>query len=127
MVVPPVARLRRHPGWHDLRVSKLQFHDLAKTVHNHYEDIFAYWDSPGRITNAYLRRCDCGHTSGLPDGDHRGQETVNQHRQSNILDGVEPGHHRVRCCDSQSRAAASLRVCAEVHGVHQPHHRHPVE
>ena len=29
------------------------FHSLAKTVHNHYEDIFAYWDSPGRITNAY--------------------------------------------------------------------------
>jgi transposase len=30
-----------------------KFHDLAKTVHNHYEDIFAYWDSPNRITNAY--------------------------------------------------------------------------
>ena len=30
-----------------------KFHDLAKTVHNHYPDIFAYWDSPGRITNAY--------------------------------------------------------------------------
>ena len=29
------------------------FHSLAKTVRNHYEDIFAYWDSPGRITNAY--------------------------------------------------------------------------
>ena len=29
------------------------FRDLAKTVHNHYEDIFAYWDSPSRITNAY--------------------------------------------------------------------------
>jgi transposase len=29
------------------------FHSLAKTVHNHYEDIFAYWDSPSRITNAY--------------------------------------------------------------------------
>ncbi len=29
------------------------FHALAKTVHNHYEDIFAYWDSPGGITNAY--------------------------------------------------------------------------
>jgi hypothetical protein len=22
-------------------------------VHNHYEDIFAYWDSPSQITNAY--------------------------------------------------------------------------
>jgi transposase len=30
-----------------------KFHDLAKTVHNHYPDIFAYWDSPGRIINAY--------------------------------------------------------------------------
>ena len=30
-----------------------KFHGLAKTVHNHYEDIFAYWDSPERITNAY--------------------------------------------------------------------------
>lgn len=29
------------------------FRGLAKTVHNHYEDIFAYWDSPSRITNAY--------------------------------------------------------------------------
>ena len=29
------------------------FHSLARTVHNHYEDIFAYWDSPKRITNAY--------------------------------------------------------------------------
>ncbi|MDY7576538.1 ISL3 family transposase [Actimicrobium sp. CCI2.3] len=30
-----------------------KFTSLAKTVHNHYDDIFAYWDSPGRITNAY--------------------------------------------------------------------------
>lgn len=30
-----------------------KFHGLAKTVHNHYEDIFAYWDSPSQITNAY--------------------------------------------------------------------------
>ncbi len=29
------------------------FRSLSKTVHNHYEDIFAYWDSPSRITNAY--------------------------------------------------------------------------
>ena len=29
------------------------FKSLAKTVHNHYEDIFAYWDAPTRITNAY--------------------------------------------------------------------------
>ena len=30
-----------------------EFRSLAKTVHNHYDDIFAYWDSPGRLTNAY--------------------------------------------------------------------------
>ena len=29
------------------------FKKLAKTVHNHYEDIFAYWDAPFPITNAY--------------------------------------------------------------------------
>jgi transposase len=29
------------------------FRSLARTVHNHYEDIFAYWDSPSRFTNAY--------------------------------------------------------------------------
>lgn len=29
------------------------FHKLAKTVMNHYEDIFAYWDAPTRITNSY--------------------------------------------------------------------------
>lgn len=30
-----------------------KFHSLARTVHNHYDDIFAYWDAPTRITNAY--------------------------------------------------------------------------
>ena len=30
-----------------------KFHALARTVHNHYDDIFAYWDAPTRITNAY--------------------------------------------------------------------------
>lgn len=29
------------------------FKRLAKTVHNHYDDIFMYWNSPVRITNAY--------------------------------------------------------------------------
>tara|TARA_B100001123_G_C15304208_1_gene1022066 strand:- start:381 stop:1655 length:1275 start_codon:yes stop_codon:yes gene_type:complete len=29
------------------------FKRLARTVHNHYEDIFAYWDAPFPITNAY--------------------------------------------------------------------------
>lgn len=29
------------------------FHRLAKTVDNHFDDIFAYWDCPHRITNAY--------------------------------------------------------------------------
>lgn len=30
-----------------------KFRKLARTVHNHFEDIFAYWDAPYRITNAY--------------------------------------------------------------------------
>lgn len=30
-----------------------KFHSLVKSVHNHYDDIFAYWDSPSQITNAY--------------------------------------------------------------------------
>lgn len=30
-----------------------RFRKLARTVHNHFEDIFAYWDAPYRITNAY--------------------------------------------------------------------------
>ncbi len=25
----------------------------GKTVHNHYDDIFAYWDAPFSITNGY--------------------------------------------------------------------------
>jgi transposase len=29
------------------------FKKLAKTVHNHYDDIFAYWDAPFSITNGY--------------------------------------------------------------------------
>jgi len=29
------------------------FKKLAKTVRNHYDDIFMYWNSPVRITNAY--------------------------------------------------------------------------
>lgn len=29
------------------------FKKLRKTVHNHYDDIFAYWDAPFPITNAY--------------------------------------------------------------------------
>ncbi|EXH48336.1 transposase family protein [Acinetobacter baumannii 1412924] len=40
--------------WADNIPSDLpQFHDVAKTVANHYDDIFAYWDAPFRITNAY--------------------------------------------------------------------------
>ena len=29
------------------------FKKLVKTVHYHYEDIFAYWDAPFPVTNAY--------------------------------------------------------------------------
>ena len=31
----------------------MAFKKLAKTVHNHYDDIFAYWDAPFSITNGY--------------------------------------------------------------------------
>ncbi len=49
------AALRAFEAWENsLPDGKLpKFHALAKTVHNHYEDIFAYWDAPMRITNAY--------------------------------------------------------------------------
>lgn len=42
-------------GWEECLPSDRmpRFRDLAKTVHNHYEDIFAYWDAPFKITNAY--------------------------------------------------------------------------
>lgn len=30
-----------------------KFHALGRTVHNNYDDIFAYWDAPTRLTNAY--------------------------------------------------------------------------
>ncbi|MEQ1346078.1 ISL3 family transposase [Acinetobacter seifertii] len=30
-----------------------QFKDVARTVANHYDDIFAYWDAPFSISNAY--------------------------------------------------------------------------
>lgn len=30
-----------------------EFHKLVKTVENHFDDIFAYWDAPVRITNSY--------------------------------------------------------------------------
>ncbi|VCY00469.1 Putative transposase (identified by ISEscan HMM) [Klebsiella pneumoniae] len=29
------------------------FKKLVKTVHNHYDDIFAYWDAPFSLTNGY--------------------------------------------------------------------------
>jgi len=49
------SAMRAFEAWENsLPDHKLEgFHSLAKTVHNHYEDIFAYWDSPSRITNAY--------------------------------------------------------------------------
>lgn len=40
--------------WADNIPSDLpQFNDLVKTVSNNYDDIFAYWDAPFSITNAY--------------------------------------------------------------------------
>ncbi len=49
------SAMRAFEAWENtLPDNELQkFRDLAKTVHNHYEDIFAYWDSPNQITNAY--------------------------------------------------------------------------
>ncbi len=31
------------------------FKKLVKTVHNHYDDIFAYWDAPFSLTNGYTK------------------------------------------------------------------------
>ncbi len=49
------SAIRAFTDWENaLPTNGLQkFCDLAKTVHNHYEDIFAYWDAPRPITNAY--------------------------------------------------------------------------
>ena len=50
-----LSAMRAFDAWENsLPVKELQkFRDLTKTVRNHYEDIFAYWDSPVQITNAY--------------------------------------------------------------------------
>lgn len=50
-----VSAMRAFEAWENTLPEKEldRFHSLAKTVHNHYEDIFAYWDSPSQITNAY--------------------------------------------------------------------------
>ncbi len=49
------AAMRAFEAWEKRLPAKGMdgFRVLAKTVHNHYEDIFAYWDSPSQITNAY--------------------------------------------------------------------------
>lgn len=49
------SAMRAFEAWENtLPENELErFHSLAKTVHNHHEDIFAYWDSPSQITNAY--------------------------------------------------------------------------
>lgn len=49
------AAMRAFDSWENsLPARDLEkFHKLAKTVRNHHEDIFAYWDAPYRITNAY--------------------------------------------------------------------------
>jgi transposase len=50
-----VSAMRAFEAWEntlpDERFPK--FHALSRTVHNHYEDIFAYWEAPMRLTNAY--------------------------------------------------------------------------
>lgn len=46
--------MRAFEAWENSLPDELNgFRSLAKTVHNHYDDIFAYWDSPSRITNVY--------------------------------------------------------------------------
>lgn len=46
--------IKRFHDWErNLPSGSKSFRDVAKTVNNHFEDIFAYWDSPARITNAY--------------------------------------------------------------------------
>ena len=49
------AAMRAFEAWENTlpQNSLPKFHDLAKTVHNFYDDIFAYWDAPHPITNAY--------------------------------------------------------------------------
>ena len=49
------SAMRAFEAWENVLPTKGMegFKTLAKTVHNHYEDIFAYWDSPVQITNAY--------------------------------------------------------------------------
>lgn len=48
------SAMRAFDAWENSLPDELDgFRSLAKTVHNHYGDIFAYWDSPSRLTNAY--------------------------------------------------------------------------
>ncbi len=48
------AAMRAFEAWRNVLPSDMPgFRVLAKTVQNHYDDIFAYWDTPLRITNAY--------------------------------------------------------------------------
>lgn len=44
--------MRAFEAWENSLPDELNgFRSLAKTVHNHYDDMFAYWDSPSQITN----------------------------------------------------------------------------
>ena len=46
--------IQRFNDWErDIPKNIKSFRDVAKTVNNNFEDIFAYWDAPVRITNAY--------------------------------------------------------------------------
>jgi transposase len=53
----PTSRVLRTPlrlGKNSLPPYGMEpFKKLVKTVHNHYDDIFAYWDAPFSITNGY--------------------------------------------------------------------------
>lgn len=46
--------INRYHSWESNIPKHLKsYNGVAKTVNNHFDDIFAYWDAPIRITNAY--------------------------------------------------------------------------
>ena len=49
------SAMRAFEAWENCIPAKglNEFRSLARTVRDHYADIFAYWDSPAQITNAY--------------------------------------------------------------------------
>jgi transposase len=50
-----VSAMRAFEAWESTLPGERfpKFHALARAVNNNYEDIFAYWDTPTRLTSAY--------------------------------------------------------------------------